>query len=313
MRLVSFRYEGNVRLGCHLGEKIVDLNYAYREKLEEEGKLRAEQIAEAFVPADMVAFLQGGEESMAAAREALRWTEQGNASRSGRKCCHNISDVKIEAPVLRPGKIVCVGHNYREHILEMGRPIPEIPVVFAKYTNTIIANGDPIPKPVLSDQLDYEGELAFVIGKKGRHISKDEALKHVAGYMVVNDVTVRDYQKMTLEWLKGKTFEGTLPMGSHLVTADEVDDPHCLDIRLLVNGEERQRSNTKNLVFDVPYLVAFLSSIMTLDPGDIVLTGTPGGVGAAMNPPVFLRDGDVVRVEIEKIGVLENCVRNETL
>lgn len=311
MKLVSFRYNGEVSLGCEVNNLIIDLNKSYTEMLESQGKLRAKQIADAFVPADIVGFLQGGEESMNEANKAVVYALEHKASSSGRKYVFDVDEVKIEAPVSNPGKIICVGHNYREHILEMGRPIPEIPVVFAKYTNTIIANGDDIPKPILSDHLDYEGELALVVGKKGRHIAKEEAMSYVAGYMVVNDITVRDYQKMTMEWLKGKTFEGTLPMGSHLITTDEIGDPHQLDIALYVNGEERQRSNTKNLVFNIPFLVSFLSGIMTLEPGDIILTGTPGGVGAAMNPPVFLKDGDTVRVEVGEVGILENVVRNE--
>ena len=214
----------------------------------------------------------------------------------------------MEAPLSKPGKIICVGHNYREHILEMGRELPTYPVVFAKFANTIVGPEDDIPYYPISEQLDYEAELAFVVGKQARNVSEENALDYVAGYTIANDVTYRDIQRRTLQWLQGKTVEGSAPMGPWIVTADELTDPSGLEIVLSVNGEERQRSNTKNLVFTVPKLVAFLSNLMTLEPGDVVLTGTPGGVGVARDPQVFLKDGDVVKIEIERIGILENKV-----
>jgi len=209
---------------------------------------------------------------------------------------------------LNPGKIICVGHNYRDHILEMGRELPENPVIFAKFANTIIGPEDDIPLYPISEQLDYEAEFAFIVGKRARGVKRDRALDYVAGYTIANDVTYRDIQRRTLQWLQGKTVDGTAPMGPWIVTADEMGNPGGLEMVLTVNGEERQRANTDNLVFDVPRLVEFLSNLMTLEPGDVVLTGTPGGVGFARNPQVFLKDGDVVRIEIDKIGVLENKV-----
>lgn len=311
MRLVTFRVGGKTTIGHVKGDKVVDLHAAFESKLESEGKLRAAAIAEAYVPQNMVEFLQGGSESMQAAKDALAFVDKQGETYNETVLVYPLSGVSVDAPLKNPGKIICIGHNYADHIKEMGRELPKVPVVFAKYANTIIAHGEPIPKPILSDQLDYEAELAAVIGKRGRHISEEEALEYVAGYTIANDVSVRDYQKMTLEFLKGKTFDGTLPLGPHLVTADELFDPHHLDIQLQVNGEVRQRSNTKNLVFDVSNLVSFLSGIMTLEPGDIILTGTPGGVGVARDPQVFLKEGDVVSVEVEGIGVLENPVKNE--
>jgi acylpyruvate hydrolase len=310
MRLISFRYQGEIRIGTAVAaDRIIDLNSAYRTMLEENGNLRAKQFAEALVPSDMKSFLQGGIQSLEEAEKAVEFALGTGAGQPfDRRLIFDMAEVKIEPPIGNPGKIICVGHNYREHILEMGREIPKIPVVFAKFSNTLIADGDAIPKPVVSDQLDYEAEFAFIIGKLGRNVSYDDAMDYVAGYTVANDISVRDYQKMTLEWLKGKTFDGTLPLGPSIVTKDEIPDPHSLDIRLTVNGEERQRSNTQNLVFNVPFLVSFLSKIMTLDPGDIILTGTPGGVGMARDPQVFLRHGDNVRVEIEGLGLLENVI-----
>jgi len=308
LKLVSFTKDGITRIGAIENENVIDLNVAYRALLESEGKLRAEKIAEAFVPGEMTDFLQGGSESIEEAKKAAAYAIN-NVEVKGRKLVYSITDVKIEAPVPAPGKMICVGHNYREHILEMKRELPPHPVVFAKFANTVVGPQDDIPFHPISEQLDYEAEFAFVIGKRARNVSQDEALKYVAGYTIVNDVTYRDLQRRTLQWLQGKAVDGSAPMGPWLVTADDLTDPSGLDIVLTVNGEERQRSNTANLVFSVPYLVEFLSSIMTLEPGDIILTGTPGGVGVARDPQVFLKDGDVVRIEVDQVGVLENKVK----
>jgi acylpyruvate hydrolase len=307
MRLVTYRLQGESRIACVIEDTLIDLNYAYQVMLESQGYVRAKQIAEAFVPATMVEFLQGGDKSLALAKEAVEYV-RNSAGDFEYKVIHSASEVKMEAPVLNPGKIVCVGHNYREHILEMGREIPPYPVVFAKFSNTIIGPKDDIPYFPISEQLDYEAEFAFVIGKRTRNVSQDEALDYVAGYTIANDVSYRDLQRRTLQWLQGKTVEGSLPMGPWLITKDELD-PSELEVVLTVNGEERQRSNTKNLVFTVQYLVEFLSGIMTLEPGDVILTGTPGGVGVARTPQTFLEEGDVVKVEIERMGYIENRVK----
>ncbi|MEW9672136.1 fumarylacetoacetate hydrolase family protein [Ammoniphilus sp. 3BR4] len=308
MRLVTFCYEGNQRVGAIIDNRVIDLNYACEEMLNSQEKLRAKQIAEAYVPANMVEFLQGGEQSLAVAKEAVDFALHSGKSFS-RKVVLPASDVQLEAPVQNPAKMICVGHNYREHILEMGRELPPYPVIFAKFANTIIGPQDDIPFYPVSEQLDYEAEFAFVIGKRARNVSADQALDYVAGYTIVNDVTYRDIQRRTIQWLQGKTVEGSAPMGPWLVTGDEIGDPAGLEVVLTVNGEERQRSNTANLVFTVQYLVEFLSGLMTLEPGDVILTGTPGGVGVARNPQVFLKDGDVVRIEIDRIGALENRVK----
>ncbi len=308
MHLVTYLRAGESRIGALVDQQVIDLNHACRALLESKGSLRAKPIADAFIPTNMVEFLQGGEESLSYAKDAIEFVLQSSVPFSY-PVFHAYPDVKIQAPLLNPGKMICVGHNYREHILEMGRELPTTPVVFAKFSNTIVGPQDDIPFFPISDQLDYEAEFAFVIGKRARNVSQEQALNYVAGYTIVNDVTYRDLQRRTIEWLQGKTVEGTAPMGPWLVTADEITNPSGLEVVLTVNGEERQRSNTENLVFTVPYLVEFLSNLMTLEPGDIILTGTPGGVGVAREPQVFLKDGDVVCIEIDQIGALENRVR----
>lgn len=306
MKLVTFAQNGLTRIGAVEGEQVIDLNAALKAKLESEGKIRAEKISEAYIPTDMKGFLQGGKESLELAKESVQFALNNE---SAVQLVFDKTDVKVGAPVTNPGKMICVGHNYREHILEMGRELPSHPVLFAKFANTIVGPEDDIPFYPISEQLDYEAEFAFVVGKRAKNVSQEDALDYVAGYTIVNDVTYRDIQRRTIEWLQGKAVDGTAPMGPWLVTSDELTDPAGLEILLSVNGEERQRSNTANLVFTVQRLVEFLSELMTLEPGDVILTGTPGGVGVAREPQAFLRDGDVVRIEVDKVGVLENKVR----
>ncbi|MGM0903455.1 MAG: fumarylacetoacetate hydrolase family protein [Bacillota bacterium] len=307
MKLITFTKDGYTRIGALQNQEVIDLHAAYKASLKAEGKIRAQQIAEAFVPADMTGFLQGGQESLELAKKAVQFALKKRED-AGYKLVYAFEDVKVEAPVPTPGKMICVGHNYREHILEMKRELPENPVVFAKFANTVVGPQDDIPFYPISEQLDYEAEFAFVVGKRARNVSQEDALEYVAGYTIANDITYRDLQRRTLQWLQGKTVEGSAPMGPWLVTSDELTDPSGLEVVLTVNGEERQRSNTANLVFSVQYLVEFLSNLMTLEPGDVILTGTPGGVGVARDPQVFLKDGDVVKIEIDKVGVLENKV-----
>ncbi|GAB3053165.1 fumarylacetoacetate hydrolase family protein [Virgibacillus ainsalahensis] len=308
MKLVTFTTQGYSRIGAIVDEnKVVDLNYAYQAQLQSEGKYRYKEIAEAYVPARMEAFLEGGNESIAVAKKAVDFAND-NPSSFNHKLVFNKDEVKVEAPLTNPGKMLCVGHNYREHIQEMGRELPSNPVMFAKFANTIVGPEDDIPYYPISEQLDYEAEFAFVVGKQARNVSEADALDYVAGYTIVNDVTYRDIQRRTLQWLQGKSVEGSAPMGPWLITSDELTDPAGLELVLTVNGEERQRSNTSNHVFTVQKLVEFLSNLMTLEPGDIILTGTPAGVGFARDPQVFLKDGDVVKIEIDKVGTLENRV-----
>ncbi len=215
------------------------------------------------------------------------------------------------APLVpHPNKIICLGLNYATHIKETGRPTPEYPTLFAKYDGSLIGAGESILLPKVSDKVDWEAEMAVVIGRPARHVGADDALDHVAGYSVMNDVTVRDWQRRTLQFLSGKTFESTTPLGPWLVTPDELPPGgRDLSIRCLVDGEVMQDSTTSDLLFDVATTIAYISDILTLLPGDVIATGTPGGVGFARDPQVFLRPGQVLTTEIEHIGTCTNpCV-----
>jgi 2-keto-4-pentenoate hydratase/2-oxohepta-3-ene-1,7-dioic acid hydratase in catechol pathway len=221
---------------------------------------------------------------------------------------YDLAGVKLLPPIPRPPKFICVGLNYRDHAREAGMEIPTVPTIFNKFTNVVIGPGAPIVLPKISTRPDYEAEFAFVIGTGGRNISASNALNHVFGYTLVNDVSARDYQMATSQWLMGKTFDTFAPMGPWIVTRDEIADPHALDISLEIGGEILQHSNTRELVFGVPALVEYISSVVTLEPGDIVATGTPAGVGFARKPPRFLRAGDEVVIRIQGIGELRNPV-----
>lgn len=219
--------------------------------------------------------------------------------------------VKILPPILKPGKILCIGLNYRDHAIEGGKAIPTEPVLFGKFPNTLIAHGDPIKLPKVASKVDYEAELVIVIGKTGKHIPNDaSAFEYVGGYTCGHDVSARDWQFRGEEkqWIIGKTFDTFAPVGPVIVTADEKLDPHNLQIQLRLNGETLQNSSTKEFIFGVPALLAFLSQVVTLEPGDLIFTGTPPGVGIARKPQILLKPGDVAEVEIEGIGILKNPV-----
>ncbi len=287
MRLVTYTHDGASRIGAldtRGGRQVViDLNRA-----------------DPRLPTDMIAFLTGGRQTLAMAQDAT-------ASAGGADTLE-LSAVTLRAPIPRPGKIICIGLNYRDHAEESKLPIPDYPAVFSKYANSVIGPGEPIVIPRVSDEVDYEGELGVVMGRRARYVSEQEALDYVAGYMAFNDVSARNFQMRTSQWTIGKTFDTFAPIGPALVTADQVSDPHNLDLRVKVSGQVLQASNTRNLIFNIPRLVAYLSQAMTLEPGDVIATGTPGGVGFARNPPRFLQPGDVVEVEIGGLGTLVNPV-----
>ena len=223
---------------------------------------------------------------------------------------------KLLAPVAPPG-ILCIGLNYRRHVAEGKAPIPKWPVLFMKMASAVQNPGDPIllPRQLKSEQVDYECELAVVIGRQCKNVLREEALDYVLGYTCANDVSARDWQKQMggSQWCRGKTFDTFCPLGPCLVTRDEIPNPNALSIKTILNGEVMQDWNTNDMIFDVPALIEFLSGSTTLPPGTVILTGTPHGVGMARNPPVWLKDGDEVTIEIEKIGALSNPIRDEPL
>ncbi len=220
-----------------------------------------------------------------------------------------LAEMRLLAPVPRPGKIICVGLNYRDHAKETGAAIPNEPILFSKFANSVVGPGADVVVPPEADELDYEAELAVVIGRRASRVATADALGHVAGYACANDVSARSLQFRSGQWLLGKAIDTFLPLGPWLVTADEVPDPQALGIRCLVNDELRQDSNTGEMVFGVAELIAYASRTITLEPGDLLVTGTPSGVGMATDPPRYLRDGDRIRVEIDGLGQLDNTVR----
>jgi 2-keto-4-pentenoate hydratase/2-oxohepta-3-ene-1,7-dioic acid hydratase in catechol pathway len=224
---------------------------------------------------------------------------------------HRIDSVDFLAPIPDPDKILCVGVNYRPHIEEMGREVPEFPVVFVRFPGSLVAHGQPVIRPQVSEQFDFEGELAVVIGKRARHVERSRALDYVAGYCCFMDGSVRDWQKHTMQFTPGKNFMMSGSAGPWLVAGEEVLDPSVLTISTRVNGIVMQEGRLAELVFDVPTLIEYCSTFSELLPGDVIATGTPGGVGAARTPPVWLKDGDLVEVDIPGVGLLSNRVENE--
>jgi 2-keto-4-pentenoate hydratase/2-oxohepta-3-ene-1,7-dioic acid hydratase in catechol pathway len=223
-----------------------------------------------------------------------------------------LADVRLRAPVARPGKVMCIGLNYRDHAVESGMEIPKSPIMFAKFGTSIAGPGDDVVIPPGSEKTDYEAEMAIVIGKRARNVGRAEAQSHVLGYACFNDISARDFQFADGQWIRGKAADTFAPIGPFVATADEIPDAGALRVRLRLNGATMQDSSTTQLIFGVAEIVAFLSRSMTLEPGDVIATGTPPGVGFARKPPVFLKDGDRMEVEIEGLGVLANTVRSSS-
>jgi 2-keto-4-pentenoate hydratase/2-oxohepta-3-ene-1,7-dioic acid hydratase in catechol pathway len=281
LRLCTFRTDGEPTLGAEGPRGIVDL-----------------RAVDAALPATLIELLALGDAGLDRARRALVAARDEHVRpRDG---------VRLLPPIPNPAKIVCIGLNYRDHAAEVKLELPQYVTAFAKWPNTLIGDGASIVIPAESHRVDYEAELAFVIGKRARHVSEADAYNVIAGYTCFNDVSVRDYQMRTSQWTLGKVFDTHGPCGPFLVTSDEIADPHALRISCSIDGEMLQDSSTSQLVFGIPRLVADLSAVMTLEPGDIVATGTPAGVGTSREPKRWIRPGERVRVEIEGVGRLEN-------
>lgn len=277
MKLATWRRAGRASFGAILSDEVVDL---------------------ASVHPDLTSLLAGGAPALDAAQ---------------RKCASGddrfpLSDVEWLPPIPRPGKIICVGLNYRSHLALLDEPAPEYPVLFTKPTTSLTACGQPVVLPHVSEQVDYEGELAVVIGKAGKYIAERDAAAHVGGYTCANDVSAHDIEFRTSQWTSGKMLDTFCPLGPIVVTADEIEDPNRLRLRTLLNGVVVQDESTGDMCFSVPRLISYISSLTTLEPGDVILTGTPAGLGCMRQPQVFLHHGDVVSVAIDGIGVLVNPV-----
>ena len=311
MKLLSIRAGGQNRSGMIIGPEVFDAR-AFRD-LEERGKVEIE-IQRSFVSSavaledalDLLAFGARELSELAArisgdARLAETCREAG--------ALRPLEGIVLNPPVIRPGKILAVGLNYAAHAAEQNKRAPTSPLIFSKCVTALIAPEDSIILPKISEKIDYEAELAVVIGKEAKNVKASDAFDYIAGYTIMNDVTARDLQQSESQWARAKGLDTFAPCGPWLVTTDEIKDPHSLDIGLTVNGEQRQSSNTDDLIFKIPRLVEFISQDLTLMPGDIVTTGTPSGVGVYMNPPVFLKDGDEIEVSLAGVGRLKNPVK----
>jgi 2-keto-4-pentenoate hydratase/2-oxohepta-3-ene-1,7-dioic acid hydratase in catechol pathway len=289
MRIVTFNKDGRgraFRIGAFISDtKIVDLTHLVSNTaLNEIQVLTCFDIERGFIDKARIA------------------AEAGDGELLDRK------EIRIASPVPRPGKVICIGLNYRDHAAESGMPIPKAPVIFSKFSSCVIGPGESIVIPPGSVKTDYEAELAFVIGRRASRVTAAAAMSHVFGYLNFNDVSARDFQFADGQWQRGKSCDTFAPTGEYVVTSDEIPDPQDLSIKLRLNGETMQDSNTRQMIFGVAELVEFLSLYIVLEPGDVVATGTPPGVGFARKPPVYLQDGDVVEVEIEGLGTLSNPV-----
>ncbi len=314
MRLVTFSARGQTRLGAIEGEWVIDVNRAAQAHAA--GNDPGALLPPACPPSwgAMRQFLAGGDQAMAHARKVVGATRSALADP---KAAHTLQadgaawrrdEIRLLPPVPEPPKILCVGRNYAEHAREGGSEPPELPIWFGRFPHSLLAPGAPYVLPRASTQVDYEGELTAVIGRPGRDIPEARALEHVAGYTIFNDISIRDYQRRTTQWMIGKNFDRSGPLGPALVTRDEVPDPQALTLTVDVSGERMQEAGTATMIFSVAHLIADISRVMTLEPGDLIVTGTPSGVGFARKPPRWLRAGDVVRVAITDLGVLETPI-----
>ncbi len=298
MKLLTFTRNHQFQLGVKIESGIIDITAA-RAALAPDN---------AQIPANLADLLAGGP---AALKSLAGLVEKAAGQTQGANWLLDEADLQFGPCVPNPGKIICVGLNYRRHAEETGAAIPSTPVLFSKFNSTLAAPGEPVPLPDSAEKYDYEVELAVVMGQKAKHVSEADALNYVLGYSTANDVSARDLQLLTGQWLLGKTLDKFLPLGPYLVTAEEVGDPQKLNLQTWVNGELRQNSNTSDMIFTVAQIVSYISRYMTLEPGDVIITGTPEGVILGMKEKQWLKPGDEVTVEVEKLGRLTNKMTGE--
>jgi acylpyruvate hydrolase len=309
MKIVRYSQNGSApRLGCLLGDdRVLDLEASAQAYLQAKGVIRAATIAAALFPSGSTrGFLEGGPVTQDMLNAVLEAIHGGKLQ----PVAHRLGAVRLHAPIADPGKFICIGLNYKDHAEETGNPAPKEPPIFPKWNNAILDPGEPILRPRGEKRLDWEVELGVVIGKTARHVSKDKALDYVYGYTIINDASARDFQFLTTQWSAGKIPDTLAPVGPYIADRAEIPDPHVLDLKTWVNGTLMQNGTTKNFIFDVRYLVSYLSGLITLSPGDLIATGTPAGVGFSRKPPVTLQPGDRVRLEITGLGTLENPVKD---
>ena len=305
MKLVRYSAHGSSpRLGDLHGEEVRCLGETYHRYLASRGVARAGELAHALFPPSVRGFLQAG----AAAADAMAAMTEAVGKGRLQWVTHPASAVKFLAPLHDPEKFICIGLNYIDHAEETGSPIPKEPPLFAKFGNAIVPWDAPIVRPRGCQKLDYEVELAFVVGRTAKDVSQADALDHIFGYTLVNDVSARDFQMVTSQWMAGKVCDSFAPMGKWIADRSEIPDPHVLELKTWVNGQKLQDGNSKNLIYNINFLLSYLSAHLTLVPGDIVITGTPAGVGFTRKPPVLLKGGDRVRMEITGLGAIDNPV-----
>ncbi|CAN7675736.1 fumarylacetoacetate hydrolase family protein [Pseudorhodoferax sp. LjRoot39] len=282
MKLISYQTNGQDSYGAVVGERVVDLRAVF--------SARAPDL-KTLIAADLV--------------------DEARAALASARATLPLSEVKLLPVVPNPGKIFCIGLNYGEHVRETGKQVTEKPVIFLRVADSQLAHGEDIVRPRVSERLDYEGEIAIVIGQGGRHIAEADAWQHIAGYSCYNDGSVRDWQLHTSQWAPGKNFWRTGGFGPWLVTADEIAPDRQMTLVTRLNGQEMQRATTDMMIHSIPRQIAYISAFIPLEPGDVIVTGTPGGVGNKRTPPVFMKPGDVVEIEVDAIGVLRNGIRDE--
>ena len=310
MKFLAFIRDGVRGVGVLIGEQyVVDLNAGYRELLNRRGLTEASEPS--FV-SSLKELVESGEPALKTAQDIVRLAEDELKKTSDDTLpawMVPLDDIQLTAPIPNPQKVVAIGQNYRDHCLEQNAPIPERPIIFAKFPTSVIGPGEPIIwNPELTHQVDFEAELGVVIGKRAKNVSQKEAFEYVAGYINGNDVSARDLQFGDRQWVRGKSLDSFCPTGPYLVTKDEVPDPQNLSIRSILNGNVMQNSNTQHMIFTIPYLIEFITKAFMLLPGDILLTGTPHGVGVFRDPKIFLKPGDTITVEVEGLGTLTNPV-----
>jgi 2-keto-4-pentenoate hydratase/2-oxohepta-3-ene-1,7-dioic acid hydratase in catechol pathway len=283
LKLATFEVKGRNSYGAVVGDRIIDLAKSFSDKY-----------------ADLRAVLEA---------DALPVLSKAASGQAGTL---SLRDVKLLPPITTPQKILCVGANYKAHAAETTRPDSEYPVIFTRFADTLIGDGAPLIRPKATNKFDFEGELALVIGREGKDISQADAMSHVAGYACFNDVTVRDWQRHTHQWTPGKNFPNTAPFGPFLVTSDEIPDLNVLTLTTRLNGEVMQHASLADLIFTIPVIIEYVSGFTELHPGDVIVTGTPGGVGDRREPPLYMKSSDIVEVEVEQVGCLRNVVEDES-